>query len=331
MCRGDFFMLISFFETTEYEKTEYVKALGNIPNVQLQFFSDVIQNVEEKDYIQSDILSVFVYSKIDKQLIDMCCNLRLISTRSTGMDHIDTSYAKDKNIQVLNVPLYGENTVAEHTFALILTLSRKIQESLLKTKKGNFSTTDLMGFDLKGKTIGILGGGRIGLHVAQIAKSFGMRVLVYDINEDMFLSELIGFTYMSLDNVLSSSDIISLHLPLNASTKYIIHRETLEKMKDNTLLINTARGSLIRTDDLIDALNTGKLCGVGLDVLDGEQYLTEESIFSNPSIPATDVIRQCKQLTDMPNAVLTPHNAYNSAEAISRIISETVKNIRSVL
>lgn len=324
-------MLISFFETTEYERKEYIKALGNIPNVTLQFFSDVIQNIEVKDYIKSDILSVFVHSKIDKQIIDDCSNLRLISTRSTGMDHIDISYAQKKKIKVLNVPLYGENTVAEHTFALILTLSRKIQESLLKTKKGNFSTTDLMGFDLKDKTIGILGGGRIGLHVAKIAKSFGMNVLVYDIKQDLFLSELIGFTYMPFDDVLKNSDIISLHMPLNSSTKYIIRRETLEKMKYNTLLINTARGGLIRTDDLIDALNTGKLSGVGLDVLDGEQYLTEESIFANPSIPATDVIRQCKQLTDMPNAVLTPHNAYNSVEAVSRIITETVQNIQSVL
>lgn len=324
-------MLISFFETTEYEKKEYVKALGNIPNLQLQFFSDVIQNVEEKDYVKSDILSVFVYSKIDKRIMDTCSNLKLVSTRSTGMDHIDIRYAEEKDIKVLNVPLYGENTVAEHTFALILTLSRKIQESLLKTKKGNFSTTDLMGFDLKDKTIGILGGGRIGLHVAKIAKSFGMNVLVYDIRQDMFLSELIGFTYMSFDDVLKYSDIVSLHMPLNSETKYIIRRETLEKMKDNALLINTARGALIRTDDLIDALNTRKLCGVGLDVLDGEQYLTEESMFSNPSIPATDVIRQCKQLTDMPNAVLTPHNAYNSVQAVSRIITETVKNIQSVL
>ena len=324
-------MLISFFETTEYERKEYIKALGNIPNVTLQFFSDVIQNIEVKDYIKSDILSVFVHSKIDKQIIDDCSNLRLISTRSTGMDHIDISYAQKKKIKVLNVPLYGENTVAEHTFALILTLSRKIQESLLKTKKGNFSTTDFMGFDLKDKTIGILGGGRIGLHVAKIAKSFGMNVLVYDIKQDLFLSELIGFTYMPFDDVLKNSDIISLHMPLNSSTKYIIRRETLEKMKYNTLLINTARGGLIRTDDLIDALNTGKLSGVGLDVLDGEQYLTEESIFANPSIPATDVIRQCKQLTDMPNAVLTPHNAYNSVEAVSRIITETVQNIQSVL
>lgn len=210
----------------------------------MRFFEDTIQNTDESKYLDSDIISVFIHSKINEQSINNCHNLKLICTRSTGTDHIDIEYTLSHNIEVKNVPLYGENTVAEHTFALMLSLSRKIYESYLSTIKGNFSTTGLMGFDLKGKTIGIIGGGRIGLHVARMARSFGMHVRVYDINEDNFLAELINFKYVPLDKLLKISDIISLHVPLNTHTAHMINKETISKMKDGVLIINTARGRI---------------------------------------------------------------------------------------
>ena len=320
-------MVISFFEINELEQKRFEEKLqGNT----LKFFEENIQNVDKNEYKDSDVISVFIHSKVDKDIIDNLDNLKLIATRSTGTDHINIDYAKFKNIDVKNVPLYGENTVAEHTFALMLSLSRKIHESYTSSIKGNFSTSGLMGFDLKGKTIGIIGGGRIGLHVARMARSFGMHVRVYDINQDMFLAELINFKYIDLNELLKVSDIISLHVPLNEHTKYIINKDSISKMKDGVVIINTARGGLINNTDLINALESGKIYGAGLDVLEGEEFLFEENIFNSPIENAAKVIVESKMLTQMPNVVITPHNAFNSIEAVYRIIDTTIDNILNV-
>ena len=320
---GDF-MIITFFEINPIEKERFSEKLTGHT---LRFFEDTIQNVEQKHYLDSDIISVFIHSKVNKQNIDKCSNLKLITTRSTGTDHIDLEYAKDNNIQIKNVALYGENTVAEHTFALMLALSRKIHQSYIETARGNFSTTGLMGFDLKDKTIGIIGGGRIGLHVARMARSFGMHVRVYDINKDNFMSELINFKYLPLDELLKVSDIISLHVPLNTHTKHIINKNTISQMKDGVVIINTARGGLINNTDLIDGLESGKIYGAGLDVLEGEEFLFEESISNSPIENAAKVIVESTLLSKMPNVVITPHNAFNSIEAVHRIIDTTIENV----
>ena len=317
-------MIITFFEINDIEKQ---RLENKLKEHSLRFFDDTIQNVNETKYIDSDIISVFIHSKVDKATIANCKNLKLIATRSTGTDHIDLEYASDKNITVKNVALYGENTVAEHTFALMLSLSRKIHESYVNTVNGKFSTTGLMGFDLKDKTIGIIGGGRIGLHVARMARSFGMHVRVYDINQDPFLSELINFKYVSLDQLLKVSDIISLHVPLNKHTHHIINNDTINKMKDGVLIINTARGGLINNTHLIQALDNGKIYGVGLDVLEGEEFLFEENISNSPIEKAAKIIVESKLLLEKPNVVITPHNAFNSIEAVYRIIDTTIDNI----
>ena len=321
-------MLISFFEVSDVEKEKLKKSFrGNT----LQFFEDVIQNIDEKEYIQSDIICTFIHSKLDKPILEKCKNLKLIATRSTGIDHIDSEYCVLKNIEIKNVPLYGENTVAEHTFALMLSLSRRIHESYMLTAKGNFKADGLTGFDLKGKTIGIIGGGRIGLHVARMARSFGMHVRVYDIKEDAFLAEIINFKYVSLDELLSSSDIISLHVPINKYTFHMINSSSISKMKDGVILINTARGTLIDTPSLIKGLESKKIFGAGLDVLEGEEFLFEENMLNSPIENAAKVIVESKHLTDMPNVVITPHNAFNSIEAINRIIDTTIDNIKSAI
>ena len=320
-------MIITFFEINDIEKERFAKKLKGHT---LKFFDDTIQNIDEKKYFDSDVISVFIHSKVDNEKINNCPNLKLIATRSTGTDHIDLEYAASNNIQVKNVALYGENTVVEHTFALMLSLSRKIHESYVATIKGKFSTSGLMGFDLKDKTIGIIGGGRIGLHVARMARSFGMHVRVYDINQDPFLAELINFKYVSLDELFKISDIISLHVPLNTNTTHMINKDTIKKMKDGVLIINTARGGLINNTDLISGLESGKIYGAGLDVLEGEEFLFEENIFNSPIENAAKVIVESKLLSEMPNVVITPHNAFNSLEAVERIISTTVSNILSI-
>jgi len=317
-------MVITFFETNDIEKERFSK---NLTGHTLRFFEQTIQNVEQEKYLDSDVISVFIHSKVDEKVLDKCDKLKLIATRSTGTDHINLDYTNSKNTSVKNVALYGENTVAEHTFALMLSLSRKIHESYIETTGGNFSTTGLMGFDLKGKTIGIIGGGRIGLHVARMARSFGMHVRVYDIHKDNFMAELINFKYLSLDELLKVSDIISLHVPLNTHTYHVINKESISKMKDGVIIINTARGGLINNTDLIDALEDGKIYGAGLDVLEGEEFLFEENISNSPIESAAKVIVESTLLSKMPNVVITPHNAFNSIEAVHRIIDTTIENI----
>ena len=317
-------MVISFFEINDIEKERFSKKLTGHT---LRFFEDTIQKVNPDEYLDSDVISVFIHSKVNEENICNCPNLKLIATRSTGTDHIDLEYAKLKNIQVKNVPLYGENTVAEHTFALMLALSRKIHESYIETARGNFSTEGLMGFDLKNKTIGIIGGGRIGLHVARMARSFGMHVRVYDIHQDHFLSELINFKYVTLDELLKEADIISLHVPLNTHTAHMINKDTISQMKNGVLIINTARGGLIKNADLIAGLESGKIYGAGLDVLEGEEFLFEEALSNSPIENAAKVIVESTLLSKMPNVVITPHNAFNSIEAVHRIIDTTIDNI----
>lgn len=322
-------MIISFFEVTDIERKEFDKVFSRHNKV--NFFEESIQNVDIKKYQDSDVICVFVHSKVSKDIIDMCPNLKMIATRSTGTDHIDIMHANEKDIRVMNVPLYGENTVAEHTFALILSLSRKINESYISTTSGNFSTDGLMGFDLRNKTIGIIGGGRIGLHVARMARSFGMHVRVYDIKQDDFLAEIINFKYVSLNELLEVSDIVSLHVPSNKYTHHMINAETLNKMKHGSILINTARGDLVNTKDLIKAIESKKIYGAGLDVLEGENLLIEENMFNSPIKEASKVIENNKKLTELPNVVITPHNAFNSIEAVQRIISKTIANINELV
>ena len=317
-------MIITFFEINDIEKERFVKYLTGHT---LRFFEETIQNIDQEQYLDSDVISVFIHSKVNEKTIDKCTNLKLIATRSTGTDHIDLNFTNTKNISVKNVALYGENTVAEHTFALMLSLSRKIHESYIETTSGNFSTTGLMGFDLKDKTIGIIGGGRIGLHVARMARSFGMHVRIYDIHKDTFMSELINYKYLPLNELFKVSDIISLHVPLNSHTYHIINKESISKMKDGVIIINTARGGLINNADLIAALENGKIYGAGLDVLEGEEFLFEENIANSPIESAAKVIVESTLLSKMPNVVLTPHNAFNSIEAVNRIIDTTVDNI----
>ena len=320
-------MIISFFEINDIEKERFrIKLKGHT----LKFFEEPIQNVDISKYVDSDVISVFIHSKVNENTTKNCSNLKLITTRSTGIDHIDSNYFLSRNIPVKNVALYGENTVAEHTFALMLSLSRKIHESYISSINGKFTTSGLMGFDLKDKTIGIIGGGRIGLHVARMARSFGMHVRVYDINKDNFLAELINFKYVTLEELLKTSDIISLHVPLNEYTKHIINKNSIAKMKDGVLIINTARGGLINNEDLIEGLNSGKIFGAGLDVLEGEEFLFEEGVSNSPIESAAKIIVESKRLLDKPNVVITPHNAFNSIEAIYRIIDTTIDNILSV-
>jgi D-lactate dehydrogenase len=215
-------MKIAFFEMKQWEKA-YLE--DKLAEHDLLFFEDTLDISDVNTIEGVDAVSVFIYSNVTSEIIEELPNLRLIATRSTGINHIDLDICNQKGITVANVPVYGENTIAEHTFALILSLSRNIHKSYVKGLKRDFSIEGLKGFDLKGKILGVIGTGNIGLHVVQLARAFGMNVLAFDIQEKRFIAELLDYSYTTLDELLSSSDIITLHIPLNEHTRHIINQD----------------------------------------------------------------------------------------------------------
>lgn len=323
-------MRMAFFEIQDWEKDYLEKRLKDHT---LRFYNQPLALENTKEVSDFDILSIFIYSKVERQIIQQLPKLKLLTTRSTGFDHIDVKECKNRGIIVCNVPYYGENTVAEHTFGLILSLSRNIHKAYVRTLKQDYSIDGLKGFDLKGKTIGIIGAGHIGLHVIRVAKSFGMNVLAYNLNQDNFLTEVLGFRYVSLKELLENSDIITLHVPYNKSTHHLINKETIKQIKKGAILINTSRGGVVDTEALIEALDKKILAGVGLDVLEGEELIKEEKqLLSDPK--KAEVFGQIIRdhiLLNNDNVVFTPHIAFYSQEALERILDTTVENIDSFL
>lgn len=315
------------------ENPETEKFKQELKEHEIKIFKENIQDVEPEQFKDSEIISVFIHSKVNKNIINQMPNLKFIATRSTGFDHIDLETCKEKGIQVSNVPFYGENTVAEHTFALILSLSRNIHRTYVRTINNNFSLENLQGFDLKGKTLGVIGTGRIGLHVIRMAKGFGMNILAFDINKNEFLEEILEFKYVSLEDVLQNSDIISLHAPLNNSTYHLINKNNIHLIKKGAILINTARGGLVETEALLEALDKGILSGAGLDVFEGEEYILEEGckLHDDYSQDVKRLIEQNCSLLHRENVVITPHNAFNSKEAVERIFKTTIENIKGFI
>ena len=321
-----------FFETAPWERRYLARALAP-HNLQAHFIPEPLTEKHLHEAKGAALLSVFIYSVLNKKLLSRLPDVRFIATRSTGFDHIDLSACGSARILVSNVPSYGENTVAEHTFALILALSRNIHKAYVKTIKGDFSLEGLQGFDLKGKVIGVIGGGHIGLHVIRIAKGFGMEVLVHDVRKNLFLSEVLDFQYVPLETLLRSSDIVSLHVPDLPSTHHLMNRTTFGQMKRGALLINTARGGLIDTDALVWALDEAILGGAGLDVLEGEELVKEERQLRANDFSKEKLATALRNhiLLHRENVVITPHIAFDSKEALQRILETTVTNIAGFL
>lgn len=281
----------------------------------------------------AEIVSVFIYSFINKEILDKLPNLKLICTRSTGHDHIDIQECKKRGILVSNVPHYGENTVAEHAFGLILSLSRNIYKAYTRTTKMDFSFEGLLGFDLYGKTIGVVGAGRIGLHVVRIAKGFGMNVVVYDPRQDSLIADVLGFKYLDFEELLKTSDVISLHVPLLESTKHLINGNNINLIKNGAIIINTSRGGILETSALIKALDEGIIAGAGLDVFEGEESLSEDTAILVQKLSEQKLrdLMLSYTLLHRDNVVITPHIAFYSEEALHRIVTTTHENILAFL
>lgn len=322
-------MKIGFFEVEDWEE-EYLKS--NLKNHNLVFFKDVLDEKNVDSVKDVDVVSVFIYSNVNKKILGKFKKLKAVVTRSTGFDHIDIKECRKNNVPVLNVPFYGENTVAEHTFALILSLSRNIHKSYERTVRGNFSLEGLRGFDLKGRTIGIVGLGHIGKHVARIAKGFYMNILVYDSYRDKKAEKKFDLKYVSLENLLKNSDVISLHCPYNKKTHHLINSKNIKLIKKGAYIINTARGGLIETKALVKSLAKGDLGGVGLDVLEEESLIKEEIQLLSKNFPKENLQNLVENhlLLTFDNVIITPHNAFNSKEALQRILDVTIENISCI-
>lgn len=318
---------VGFIGANDLEKKFYTKELGE--NFELSFYEDTKQL--NKDL---EVLSVFTNVEVDDKLIESLPKLRLITCRSTGYDNINISAVKKRGITLTNTPGYGSASVAEYTFALILALSRKLPEVFYETYSPEPNRLSEQGFDLFGKTIGIIGLGSIGKGVAQIAYGFGMRILAYDVNKDEKLASWLKIEYVDdLDYLLKESDVVSLHIPYTPENHHFINLEKLSLMKNSALLINTARGDLVDSTALLKALRQGRLAGAALDVVENEYLLDPDDLIdlaANQDKAARSTIRHALALLALErlsNVVITNHNAYNTREAIENIMEMTIKNI----
>lgn len=329
-------MKISCYGIKSWE-ADYLKEkiMSDIPGSEVFLHERIVTKDDLPEDKDADTLCVFVDSSVTREVIDSMPNLKLIVTRSTGFDHIDIAYAKERGITVSYVPSYGENTVAEFAFALILALSRKIFPAFDNIKEtGKYSFEGLTGFDLRGKTIGVIGTGRIGKHSIKMAKGFDMKVVAYDPFPNQELANELQFEYMSFEDVLKLSDVVTIHVPLSPETNHMFNSETIPKMKKGAILINTARGPIVDTKSLVLALQSGHLGGAGLDVLEEEGILKDEmGAYLHGTMKGHDLetVLANHILVDMPNVILTPHAAFNTVEAIKRILDTTVLDMVSFI
>jgi D-lactate dehydrogenase len=248
--------------------------------------------------------------------------IKYIALRSTGYNHVDLDKAEQLGMKVANVPAYSPNAIAEHALTMMMVLNRKIIEAHERVKENNFLLDDLTGFDMIGKTVGIIGVGKIGMALAKILHGFGCKVIAYDLcpNEELIKQGIL--TYVSLDEIFLNSDIISLHVPYNKTTHQIINRDSISKMKEGVMLINTGRGGLINTQDVINAVYSGKIGYLGLDVYEKESGLFFEDK-SNEKIN-DDVFLELKKL---PNTLITGHQAFLTKEALLGMAQTTAYNL----
>lgn len=323
-------MRIAFFEMNEDWEREYIKK--NLKNHKLVFFDEELNKKNANKIKDFDLVSVFIYSDINKDVISHL-STKAIITRSTGFDHIDLKACNEKKIKVYNVPRYGSNTVAEYAFALILALTRKIVKANEKVRKLDFNTNELRGVDIKGKILGIVGLGEIGTHVAEIARGFGMKILVSTRNEDAKIAKQIGFKYTNFNSLLKNSDIITFHVPLTPETRHMINKGNINLIKKGAYLINTSRGEVVETEAIIRALNKKILAGAGLDVLEAEELIKDErGLFSrrHSKEQAREVL-EGNILLKHENVIVTPHNAFNTKEALQRILDVTIQNVKNAI
>lgn len=319
-------MKVAVFSSKSYDR-EFLDSANAAANAghELSYF-------EVKLGLQSAVLAAgheavcaFVNDQLDRNVLEKLAaqDTKLVALRSAGFNHVDLEAAYDLDIRVGRVPAYSPQAVAEHTVALILSLNRKIHKAYARVREGNFALEGLLGFDLSGRSVGIVGTGKIGLCMARIMRGFGCQLLAFDPHPDPELEEL-GGRYVELSELLSSSDIISLHCPLNPATHHLINRSAIDQMKPGVMVINTSRGAVVDTKAMIAGLKSGKIGYLGLDVYEEESDLFFENL-SDQTIQ-DDVFAR---LLTFPNVLITGHQAFFTREAMSSIAQTTIGNISS--
>lgn len=308
---------VAFFDTKAYDRESFLK-YGN-EDINIRFFENKLNRDTVSMAACCDAVCVFVNDNIDKYVIEQLekYGVGLIALRCAGYNNVDLKAARGR-INVVRVPAYSPYAVAEHAVGMILLLNRKLHRAYIRTRDHNFSLEGLTGFDLHGKTVGIVGTGKIGQAFCEIAEGFGMKILGYDPHE----SKDFKGKYVSLDELLNNSDIISLHCPLTKENRHIINSETVSKMKQGVFIINTSRGKLIDTAALIDGLKSGKIGAAGLDVYEEETSLFFEDY--SEEIIHDDTL---STLISMPNVLVTSHQAFLTKEALNAIAETTMNNL----
>lgn len=313
---------IAFFGAKPYDIASFDK-VNEKYNYDIRYYKGHLNPNNVVLTQDADAVCIFVNDTADATVINAMVNngVKLLALRCAGFNNVDMKAAKGK-LPVVRVPAYSPYAVAEYSLALMLSLNRKIHRAYWRTRDGNFSLNGLMGFDMHGKTIGIIGTGKIAKILIRLLKGFGMRILAYDLYPDMKFAEGEGISYVSLDELYRESDIISLHCPLTDQTKYMIDKDSIDKMKEGVMIINTGRGQLINTNDLIEGLKEKKIAAAGLDVYEEEgEYFYEDK---SDKIIDDDVLAR---LLSFNNVIVTSHQAFFTKEALHNIAETTLQNI----
>ena len=313
---------IAFFGAKPYDIASFDK-VNEKYNYDIRYYKGHLNPNNVVLTQDTDAVCIFVNDTADAAVIDAMVDngVKLLALRCAGFNNVDLKAAKGK-LPVVRVPAYSPYAVAEYSLALMLSLNRKIHRAYWRTRDGNFSLNGLMGFDMHGKTIGIIGTGKIAKILIRLLKGFGMRILAYDLYPDMKFAGEEGISYVSLDELYRESDIISLHCPLTDQTKYMIDKDSIDKMKEGVMIINTGRGQLINTNDLIEGLKEKKIAAAGLDVYEEEgEYFYEDK---SDKIIDDDVLAR---LLSFNNVIVTSHQAFFTKEALHNIAETTLQNI----
>lgn len=313
---------IAFFGAKPYDIASFDK-VNEKYNYDIRYYKGHLNPNNVVLTQDTDVVCIFVNDTADAAVIDAMVDngVKLLALRCAGFNNVDLKAAKGK-LPVVRVPAYSPYAVAEYSLALMLSLNRKIPRAYWRTRDGNFSLNGLMGFDMHGKTIGIIGTGKIAKILIRLLKGFGMRILAYDLYPDMKFAGEEGISYVSLDELYRESDIISLHCPLTDQTKYMIDKDSIDKMKEGVMIINTGRGQLINTNDLIEGLKEKKIAAAGLDVYEEEgEYFYEDK---SDKIIDDDVLAR---LLSFNNVIVTSHQAFFTKEALHNIAETTLQNI----
>lgn len=317
---------ITFFDTKPYDKEIY-KPLAEKMGFDIRF---VFYHLTEDNILlaqDADVVVIFVNDILNEKVINKLYSygVKLVALRCAGFNNVDIRAAQDK-IKVVRVPAYSPNAIAEHTVALMLSLNRKIHRAYFRTRDANFSLNGLMGYNLNGKTAGVIGTGKIGKALIKILRGFEMEVLAYDPFPDEKYAAKLGYTYTDLDSLFQQSDVISLNCPLTRETKWLIDKDAIDSMKEGVMIINTGRGKLIKTLDLIDGLKSGKVSAAGLDVYEEENEFFFEDL--SDQVLEDDVLAR---LLTFNNVIVTSHQAFFTKEAFMNIANTTLTNIKDFI